>query len=64
MNKDLMFSSNKMDWETPQVFFNQLNKKYKFDVDACASDANHKLDNYFTETDDALQQDWGGQRVY
>lgn len=60
MNKDLMFSSNKMDWETPQLFFDQLDKKYKFDLDACASDDNHKLDNYFTKADDALTRDWGG----
>jgi len=60
MNKDLMFSSKKMDWETPQVLFEQLNRKFKFDLDACASDENHKIDNYFTEKDDALVQKWGG----
>nr|WP_263431637.1 phage N-6-adenine-methyltransferase [Leuconostoc gasicomitatum] len=59
MNKDLMFSSKKMDWETPQEFFEQLNRKFKFDLDACASDDNHKLDNYFTEKDDALVKKWG-----
>lgn len=26
-----LFSSQKMDWETPQYFFEKLNKKYKFD---------------------------------
>lgn len=55
-----MFSSKKMDWETPQEFFNNLNKKFKFDLDACASDDNHKCDNYFTENDNALEQDWIG----
>ncbi len=60
MNKDLMFSSKKMDWETPQDFFDKLNKKFKFDLDACASDENHKLDNYFTELDNSLEQEWGG----
>lgn len=55
-----MFSSKKMDWETPQVLFEQLNRKFKFDLDACASDENHKIDNYFTEKDDALVQKWGG----
>lgn len=64
MNKDLMFSSKKMDWETPQYFFDKLNKKFKFDLDACASDENHKLDNYFTELDNSLEQEWGGQCVY
>lgn len=63
MNKELMFSSKKMDWETPQEFFNNLNKKFKFDLDACASDDNHKLDNYFTENDNALEQDWIGNVI-
>lgn len=55
-----LFSSKKMDWETPQLFFEELNKKYKFDLDACASDDNHKVDNYFTEHDNALTKMWEG----
>ncbi|WP_349533975.1 DNA N-6-adenine-methyltransferase [Leuconostoc citreum] len=55
-----LFSSKKMDWETPQLFFEELNKKYKFDLDACASDDNHKVDNYFTEEDNALTKLWNG----
>ena len=49
-----------MSWETPQDYFDTLNKKFKFDLDTCASDDNHKLDNYFTEKDDALVQEWNG----
>lgn len=59
INKTL-FSSEKMNWETPQIFFDNLNKKFKFDLDACADDKNHKLNNYFTEKDNALEQDWNG----
>ncbi|MGR8809995.1 DNA N-6-adenine-methyltransferase [Leuconostoc citreum] len=55
-----LFSSKKMDWETPQLFFEKLNKKYKFDLDACASEDNHKVDNYFTEEDNALTKLWNG----
>lgn len=55
-----MFSSKKMDWETPKDFFDKLNKKFKFDLDACASDENHKLDNYFTVNDNSLIKEWGG----
>lgn len=55
-----LFSSKKMDWETPQLFFEELNKKYKFDLDACSSDDNHKVDNYFTEHDNALTKLWEG----
>lgn len=64
MINDSMFSSKNMSWETPTDYFNQLNRKFKFDLDVCASDTNHKVDNYFTEDDDALKQKWGGQRIY
>lgn len=56
----VLFSSDSMIWETPKEYFNKLNKKFKFDLDACASDENHKLDNYFTQQDNALIQKWGG----
>lgn len=53
-----MFSSKKEDWETPQLFFNELNKKYKFNWDLASSDANAKCVNHFTVGDDSLSQDW------
>lgn len=63
MNKVLV-SSKKMDWETPQKFFNSLNKKFKFDLDACASDDNHKLDNYITSEQTALNTSWCSGNVF
>lgn len=54
------FSSKRCDWETPQKFFDQLNKRFGFTLDAAASDSNHKVDNYFTKEDDALTKSWGG----
>ncbi|WP_317627672.1 DNA N-6-adenine-methyltransferase [Leuconostoc mesenteroides] len=56
----VLFSSDSMTWETPKDYFDKLNRKFKFDLDACASDTNHKVDTYFTEDDDALKQKWGG----
>lgn len=56
----VLFSSNNMSWETPTEFFDKLNIKLKFDLDACASDENHKLPNYYTEKDDALTKSWLG----
>lgn len=55
-----MFSSNKMDWETPQELFEQLDHKYNFDIDVAASCENAKLSNYFTIDDDALSKEWYG----
>ncbi len=58
MNKELMFSSKKDDWETPQSFFDELDAKYKFNWDLASSDANAKCVNHFTVGDNSLSQDW------
>ena len=62
MNTDVMFSSRKEDWETPQELFDELNREFCFTVDVCADDRNHKCDNYFRKTDpvDGLHMDWTG----
>ena len=31
------FSSNSTVWETPQDFYERLNKAYQFDLDPCAT---------------------------
>lgn len=53
-----LVSSENEKWGTPTKLFNKLHEYYHFDIDVCASDFNHKLDNYYTEQDDALKQDW------
>lgn len=58
MNKELMFSSKKEDWETPQLLFDELNDNYNFNWDLASSDANAKCVNHFTVGDDSLSQDW------
>ena len=54
----VMFSSNSVEWGTPQNLFNHYNDKYNFAIDVCASDENHKCDTYFTIEEDALTQSW------
>jgi site-specific DNA-methyltransferase (adenine-specific) len=49
MNNDLMFSSNKDDWETPQWLFDELNKEFDFTLDAAATVKNKKCDNYLID---------------
>ncbi|USS92016.1 phage N-6-adenine-methyltransferase [Fructobacillus americanaquae] len=56
----VLFSSKKDDWETPTDLFDDLNKKFKFDLDACADDSNHKLSNYYSESNSCLERDWHG----
>ena len=58
------FMSEKSDWETPQELFDKLHEEFHFTLDAAASDHNHKLPRYYTESTDGLSQDWGGERVF
>ncbi|MFW9963989.1 MAG: DNA N-6-adenine-methyltransferase, partial [Candidatus Sifarchaeia archaeon] len=48
------YSSEKMDWGTPQDFFDRLDVEFNFSLDICASAENHKCNNYITELMDAL----------
>lgn len=47
-------------WGTPQPLFDWFDEWFEFDIDVCASEANHKCPVYFTEEMDGLAQDWTG----
>ncbi len=64
MNTEVMFSSKKMDWATPQEFYDKLDSEFHFTLDPCADEFNHKCDKYFTEKENGLEQCWGGGRPY
>lgn len=64
MKNQALFTSNKKDWETPQELFDQLDRVFHFDLDAAASEQNHKCANYFTEETDGLTAKWGGGNVF
>lgn len=55
-----MYSSYNDDWSTPQELFDELNHKYHFEVDVCASEANAKCSKYYTVEQDGLKQRWEG----
>lgn len=59
-----LFSSDRMDWATPQDLFDALNREFHFTLDPCADETNHKCDLYYTETDDGLSKDWGDHVVF
>lgn len=61
---EILFSSDKDYWETPKKLFDELNKEFKFTLDPCASDTNHKCLKYYTKKDDGLSKDWGGEIVF
>lgn len=64
MNTDVMFSSKTDKWATPQDFFDKLNEEFHFTLDPCADSSNHKCEKYFTEEQNGLLQDWGGETVF
>lgn len=59
MNK-VHFSSNTDIWETPQAFFEELNREFHFETDVCALQENAKCDRFFSPETDGLSQEWFG----
>lgn len=63
MNKAL-FSSEKVEWETPQDLFDKLNQEFNFTLDPCSTDENAKCAKHYTAEQNGLLQDWTGETVY
>lgn len=61
---DVLFSSNSVEWETPQAIFDQLNEEFHFTLDPCSTDENAKCEKHFTKEQNGLAQDWTGEVVY
>lgn len=59
-----LFSRNSDEWATPQYLFDELDAEFHFDIDACASDLNHKCDEYYTKIRNGLGVGWGGKTVF
>ncbi|KKK69147.1 hypothetical protein LCGC14_2936970 [marine sediment metagenome] len=49
---------SRTDWETPQDFFDELDKEFHFRLDVCANDDNAKCNNYITEKLNGLTREW------
>jgi len=64
MNIKAMLSSEDMTWETPQDFFDTLNKEFKFTLDPCATPETAKCKKFYTKEDDGLSKDWSRERVF
>lgn len=54
------YSSEKDQWSTPQDFFNDLDKEFRFETDVCALPENTKCARYFTPEQNGLAQEWTG----
>lgn len=57
MNAALL-SSKKMDYCTPQDFFDRLNEEFHFTLDAAATDKSAKCPTYYTPETDGLKSPW------
>ena len=60
----LMFSSKSDEWETPQGFFNKLDKTYRFTLDPCSTPKTAKCKKYYTPEDDGLTKSWRDEIVF
>lgn len=60
MNTEVMFSSKKDNWETPQDLFDKLDSLYHFETDLAATPDNAKCKKFFTPEQDSLKQTWEG----
>jgi len=47
-----------IEWETPQDFFDELNKEFCFVYDVAASSQNSKCERFFSKEKDGLKQRW------
>ena len=63
MNNALL-SSKRHDWETPQAFFDELDREFHFTLDPCATPETAKCKKYYTPTENGLLQDWNGETVF
>tara|TARA_Y100000034_G_C6869777_1_gene396893 strand:+ start:1057 stop:1557 length:501 start_codon:yes stop_codon:yes gene_type:complete len=53
------FSSGSDEWETPQDFFDMLERRFgKFELDPCCTKENAKCGLFFTKEDDGLTSHW------
>jgi len=48
------------EWKTPDDLFNELDKKFHFTLDVCATAENTKCEQFFTKKQNALMQKWVG----
>lgn len=55
-----LFSHKSDNWETPNELYDSLNREFgPFVIDVAASFVNRKCSQYYDESSDALNRDWG-----
>lgn len=64
MDTEVMFSSATDEWMTDPLVWAGWDNEFHFTLDVAATPKNALCRQYFTMEDDALKQDWGGQRCW
>lgn len=57
-----LYSSESVEWGTPQELFDELDSEFHFVLDVCATRSNAKCKRYFTKETDGLKQSWKVER--
>lgn len=55
MNKEVLFSSNSDEWNTPQWLFDMLNAEFNFTLDPAATQFSAKCSKFFTMEQDRIK---------
>lgn len=56
-----LYSSDSVEWATPQALFDLLNSEFQFTLDVCATPKNAKCEMFYTKELDGLIQSWTGR---
>ena len=62
--KSIPMTAERQDWATPPEVFDPLNEEFGFELDACATDQNAKVDRYYTPEDNGLIKPWAPYRTW
>ena len=61
MGQAYMPQAKSVEWETPQDLFDELDSKYHFTLDVCASIENTKCKQFYSKSDNGLRRPWAGE---
>ena len=54
------FKSESDRWQTPQEFWEMLDREFHFDIDVAADAWTARLDEYYSPDNDGLLHEWRG----
>ena len=63
-SRNVLMSSDRMDWGTPQKFFDELNEEFNFTLDPASDGKNNKCAKFYTKEQNGLLQSWEDESVF